>query len=80
MTVARVFRKPSLQQEDRMPVSSYEEAVGVLVFIRCDETIPDHAYDKMVKLVADIYWERDIKVRRDVHVASREITGAAWTR
>ena len=80
MTVARVFRKPSLQQEDRLPVSSYEEAVRALVFIRCDETVSDHAYDLVIKIVADIFWVNDNKLRRDVHVASREITGAAWTR
>lgn len=73
MNVARVFRKPSLQQEDRLPVSSYEEAVRRLVEIRCDESLPDAAYDVAVKLVADIFWHHDNRVRRDVILAAREI-------
>ena len=80
MIMARVFRKPSLQQQDRLPISSYEEAVRSLVFIRCDESVSDTAYDLVLKIVADIFWVNDKKLRRDVAVASREITGASWTR
>lgn len=71
--VARVHRKPSLQQEDRLPISSYEEAVRSLVFIRCDESVQDHAYDLVVKIVADIFWIHDAKVRRDVILAAKQL-------
>lgn len=69
----RVYRKPSLQQHDRLPVSSYEEAVRRLVCIRADEAVPDVAYDAAVEIVADIFWRADRAVRRDVMVAAREI-------
>lgn len=74
--LARVPRKPSLQQHDRLPVSSYEEAVQRLVEIRVDETLSDDAYDIAVCLVADIFWHSDTRVRRDVRVASNELWGS----
>lgn len=77
MTGARVYRKPSLQQQDRLPVSSYEEAVRFLVFKRCDPTVSDDTYSALVEITADIYWRQDRIVRRDVIVASREIDGAS---
>ena len=74
--VSRVYRKPSLQQEDRLPVSSYDEAVRRLVCIRLDDSIPDDAYDLACALVADIFWRPDKIVRADVVKASRQIGGA----
>lgn len=71
----RVHRKPSLQQADRLPISSYDDAVWKLVQIRLCEWLPDVAYDAAVELVADIFWKSDHKVRRDVIVASHEIGG-----
>lgn len=71
--LARVFRKPSLQQQDRLPISTYDEAVRRLVEIRCDETLPDEAYDTAVSMVADIFWQTDKRVRRDVVVEARKI-------
>ena len=73
LMVARVFRKPSLQQADRLPVSSYEEAVRRLVCVRCDDTVTDLAYDLAVNLVADIFWRADKRVRRDVLVSAKEM-------
>lgn len=73
MGLARVFRKPSLQQSDRLPVSTYDEAVRRLVQLRLDESLSDDAYDTAVTLVADIFWHSDLTVRRDVIVAAREI-------
>jgi hypothetical protein len=70
---ARVYRKPSVQQADRLPVSSYEEAVRRLVVIRADSALPDEAYDVAVQLVADIFWKADPIVRRDVRVAASEV-------
>lgn len=72
----RVWRKPSLQQQDRLPVSSYDEAVRRLVMLRCDPDIFDATYDVAVNLVADIFWMTDTRVRRDVRVASRELWGS----
>lgn len=69
--LARVYRKPSLQQEDRLPVSSYEEAVRRLVQIRDYEAVTDEAYDLCVSLVADIFWIADKRVRRDVIAAAK---------
>lgn len=71
--LARVPRKASLQQIDRLPVSSYEEAIQRLVIIRCDKRLTDDAYDVAVELVADIFWQSDKKVRRDALLAAREI-------
>lgn len=72
----RVFRKPSLQQQDRLPVSTYEEAVNRLVVLRYDETLDDFGYDAAVRLVADIFWKHDKAVRRDVMAANRQIGGS----
>ncbi|WP_040671655.1 hypothetical protein [Rhodobacter ferrooxidans] len=73
--LARVFRKPSLQQEDRLPVSTYDEAVRRLVQIRLDDTVTDEAYSLAVNLVADIFWVADKRLRRDVAVAARQLGG-----
>ena len=73
MMLARIPRKGSLQQFDRLPISSYEEAVQRLVEIRCDEAVSDDAYDVAVNLIADIFWHSDKKVRRDALLAAREI-------
>ncbi len=69
--LARVHTKPSLQQQDRLPVSTYEQAVNRLVQIRLDEGVTDDAYDLAVTIVADIFWISDKRLRRDVVVASR---------
>ena len=73
MNVQRVFRKPSLQQEDRLPLSTYDEAVNRLVEYRADEVLTEDAYDIAVKLVSDIFWKTEKQVRRDVIVAARKI-------
>ena len=73
MMLARIPRKASLQQFDRLPISSYEEALQRLVEIRCDESVSDDAYDVAVNLIADIFWHADKKVRRDALLAAREI-------
>lgn len=73
--LGRVYRKPSLQQQDRLPVSSYEEAVRRLVVLRADEAVTDDAYSVAVELVADIFWRSDRRVRRDAMIAAREIGG-----
>ena len=70
MTLARVYRAPSLQQEDRVPLSSYEDAVGRLVTLRIDASVTDEAYDMCVKLIADVFWQSDKRVRRDVRVTA----------
>lgn len=75
MNVARVYRPRSVQQQDRLPVSTYEEAVRRLVCIHDDLSIPDEAYSLAVDLVADIFWMADKRVRRDVLVAARELMG-----
>jgi len=74
--LARVPRRPSLQQEDRLPVSTYDEAVWRLVQIRCDNRVGDYAYDVAVQLVADIFWLSDKRVRSDAMKAARTV-GAA---
>jgi len=71
--LARVYRKPSLQQEDRLPVSTYDEAVRNLVCLRNREDLTDDSYDLAIQIVADIFWVRDKRLRRDVIVAAREI-------
>ena len=71
--LARVFRKPSLQQQDRLPVSTYDEAVRRLVMFRCDQAISDDAYDLAIRVVSDIFWVSYIRLRRDVIVAARQI-------
>lgn len=73
MILARIPRKSSLQQHDRLPVSTYDEAVARLVQLRCDETVSDDAYDVAVELVADIFWLSDKRLRADVMKAAREI-------
>lgn len=73
MGMARVYRKPSLQQEDRLPVGTYDQAIGRLVTIRIDESLPDEAYDVAVTIVADMFWATDKRVRADVIKAAREI-------
>lgn len=75
MSVARVYRPRSLQQQDRLPVSTYEEAVRRLVCLHDDESIPDEAYNLAVDLVADIFWMADKRVRRDVLLAHRKLMG-----
>ncbi len=70
---ARVYRKPSLQQADRLPVSSYEEAVRRLVEVRSRIGVSDEAYDLAIEIVADVFWKADRLVRRDVLVAAREL-------
>lgn len=73
MILARLPRKASVQQYDRLPISSYEEAIQRLVEIRCDQTVSDDGYDVAVNLIADIFWQSDKKVRRDALLAAREI-------
>ena len=73
MMLARIPRKPSVQQYDRLPISTYEEAIQRLVEIRCDQTVTDDGYDVAVNLIADIFWQSDKKVRRDALIAAREI-------
>ena len=75
--LARVFRNPSLQQQDRLPVSSLDEAVRRLVMFRSDPSISDEAYDLAIRVVADIFWVHDLRLRRDVIVAVRQIGGEA---
>lgn len=74
--LGRVFRKPSLQQEDRLPIDRYEDAIARLALLRCHPSMTDAAYDLLIKLTADIYWVNDLRVRRDVIVASRELWGS----
>lgn len=69
----RVPVKPSLRQQDRAPISTYDEAVRHLVTLRINPALSDDAYDVAVALVADIFWRTDNKVRRDVRVACKEI-------
>ena len=73
MGMARVYRKPSLQQEDRLPVGTYDQAIARLVTLRIDESLPDEAYDVAVTIVADIFWATDKRVRADVIKAARDI-------
>lgn len=73
MGLARVYRKPSMQQVDRLPVSSYEEAVQRLTYIRLDEDVTDAAYFLAVSIIADIFWVNDQKVIRDVTISARQI-------
>jgi hypothetical protein len=75
MGMARLYRKPSLQQQDRLPVATYDQAIRRLVTIRVDASLPDEAYDVAVTLVADIFWATDKRVRGDVIKAAREIGG-----
>ena len=74
----RVFRKRSLQQEDRLPCETYDDAVSRLVVIRCTEGVSQEAYDLAVKLIADIYWQNDNRVKRDVFVACRKLFGGGF--
>ncbi len=73
MSGGRVPRKASLCQEDRLPVSTYEQAVRRLVQYRVDEAVSDDAYSLAVEIVSDVFWKSDRRVRRDVIVAAREI-------
>lgn len=73
INVCRKPRKPSLCQEDRLPVETYENAVWALVKARLDPDLTDHCFDHMVKLVADVFWQPDKRVRADVIIASREV-------
>jgi hypothetical protein len=73
MGKARLYRKPSLQQEDRLPVGTYDQAVNRLLYIRADESVPDEAYDVAVTIVADIFWATDKRVRSDVIKAARQM-------
>lgn len=70
--VARVFRARSLQQEDRLPIESFDDAIGRLVLLRNTESVSDDAYDLCVKLVADLFWETDAKVRRKAFLQAKK--------
>lgn len=71
-----VPRKAELRQEDRLPCETYEQAVSRLVQYHVTEGITPEAYDLAVKLVADIFWHTDKRVRRDVFVATRKLFGS----
>ncbi len=73
--VARVSRATLLQQ-DRLPISTLEQATWRLVAIRGDESLPDAAYDVALKIVADIFWTSEKKLRRDVLVMAKRNGGA----
>ena len=75
MILARVPRRPSMQQHDRLPVSTYDEAISRLLQYRIDETLSDDAYDIGVQLVADIFWMPDKRVRADVMKATSALGG-----
>jgi hypothetical protein len=60
-------------QADRLPVSTYYQAVWRLVAIRNEPECDDFAYDTVVKLLADVFWVSDKRLRRDVLIAAREI-------
>lgn len=67
---SRVLRKASLRQPDRLPLETYEQALWRLVQIRCDASISDDAYYLAVRLIADIFWQTDCRVIRDVRKAA----------
>ena len=71
--LCRKPRRPSLAQEERLPVETYENAIWALVKARLDPDLTDHGFDHMVKLVADVFWQPDKRVRADVIIASREV-------
>lgn len=73
MIMARVPRRPSLQQQDRLSVSTYEETIWRLVQIRCDQSVDDFGYDACIKLVADFFWVSDKRVRADALKAARTV-------
>lgn len=73
--LARVPRKPSLQQEDRLPVSTVDEVVHYLVQKRLENTISDETYDELIKLASDIFWLTERDLRAKVVKAARQIGG-----
>lgn len=56
----------SIRQPDRLPVSEYTDAVQALSLIRANPDVNAAGFDACVKLIADIYWRNDRKVRADV--------------
>ena len=54
--LARKPRKSSLQQDDRLPVSTLEQAVNRLVSYRQNPDITQDAYDLVIKFAADLFW------------------------
>lgn len=68
-----MFSRPSDQQHDRLPISTYEQAVNRLVCLVADPWCSEEAMQLGVKLVADIFWRPDAIVRRDVRRAAAVI-------
>lgn len=69
--LARVYKYPSMRQQDRLPISTYEEALGRLVALRVDDRVSDDAYYLVAQMVADIFWLKDQKVIADAAKAVR---------
>jgi len=72
-THLRIPVRARLRQPDRAPISTYENALLRLVEVRADQEVDDAAYDLAISLVADIYWQTDLCVRRDVRKLARDV-------
>ncbi|MGQ0610428.1 MAG: hypothetical protein ACT4N9_04900 [Paracoccaceae bacterium] len=59
---------------EREPIATYEQAVWRLCYHVCSG-VPQAETDGAVKIVADVFWFSDEKVRADLSKALREIGG-----
>lgn len=73
--VQYVPKKPSLKQEDRLPVQTLEQAIGRLAFRRIAAEWSPETYDEVIQIVADIFWITDKDLRKKVLAAVKEIGG-----
>lgn len=67
--------RPSLQQAERRPLATYDQAVNRLVTLSLSEDVTDEAYDLAVQVLSDVFWETETKMRADV-IKARKVIGA----
>lgn len=68
-------QKPSLQQADRLPVATYEQAVNRLLCLWLDRRVSRDSYDGSLRMAADIFWTTEKTLHNAVMKANRQLGG-----
>lgn len=68
-------QKPSSQLEDRLPIATYDKALFRLVQMSFSHIYDEDALRVGVQLVADIFWETEKTVEKDLRRAIRQLGG-----
>lgn len=62
-----------MNMADRNPIATYERAIWRLVGFQNIDQATDDEIEYAVRIVADVFWLSDAKVRHDMRRAAKEI-------